>query len=94
MMVQKSLDDFYEDMNTLLEQRRTIILKSWELTDAKKRSGYLNTTWKSFGSAWRTAGIAMREERRDAWEQYRIDRSECGVTGVDEEQAGLNMDAQ
>lgn len=94
MLIQKSLDEFYEDMNSLLEQRRTIVLKSWEVSDAKKRAGYLRTTWKSFGSAWKTAGTAMREARRSAWEQYREDRSDCGVSGVDEEQGGFNMDLQ
>jgi hypothetical protein len=94
MLVQQSLDNFYEDMNALLEQRRTIVLKSWELTDAKKRSSYLRTTWKSFGNAWRTAGQAMRDERRAAWDEYREARVACGLGATDDEQGGLNMDVQ
>lgn len=82
-------------MSRMLEIRQGLIVKYWATLDDEKRDSEIRTTWRTFGSAWRTKGQVMRQQRRDAWVTYRKDRSECGIYGQnDPEASGLTIDSQ
>lgn len=91
--IKTSLREFSDAMNGLLDERSQQIDKLWSMTDTKKRDNGLKSVWRSFGSAWRMLGIGMREDRRSAWDQYRKDKSDCGVP-EDPEKGGLGADSQ
>lgn len=92
--ISASLDAFYADLSRMLELRKSLIVKYWGEKDEKKRDTGLSTVWKSFGQAWRTSGLYMKAERKKAWAQYRIDRSDCGFGIDDPEAGGLSIDSQ
>jgi len=88
-----SLDAFGETVKPMLELRSKRLDAAWAYTDDKKRQDALKAVWRNFGTVWRKAGNAMRSAKRDAWEQYRDDRSDCGMY-QDEEGGGLGLDSQ
>jgi len=92
--IMASLDSFHADLSRMLELRQSLIVKNWGEKDVKKRDTGLKTVWKSFGQAWRTSGLYMRAERRKAWEQYRTDKTACGMGIEDPESGGLSIDSQ
>lgn len=82
-------------MGRMLDIRANLIEDGWSQKDPDSRDAKLRAVWRTFGSAWRKKGLVMREQRRDAWEAYREDRSSCGIYGTDDpEAAGLTADSQ
>lgn len=91
--IRTSLREFTENMDGLLVERSGQLEKYWGLSDTKKRDSGLRAVWRSFGSAWRVLGLGMREDRRTAWEEFRKDKSDCGIP-EDPEKGGLGADSQ
>lgn len=93
--IQASLENYYALMSRMLELRSGLIEQGWSQENIRTRDTKLRTIWRTFGSAWRNKGQVMREQRRDAWEAYRSERSACGVYGEDDPEAGgLTADSQ
>lgn len=90
-----SFEKYRDFMINVLDLRKKLLLKYWAQTDTKARDASLRTVWRTFGQAWRKQGMIMRDERRDAWKQYRLDIAVCGVyPDYDPDKAGLSADSQ
>lgn len=92
--IRDSLDVFYSELSRMLEVRKKALLIIWAQDDVAKRTNAVKAIWRGFGQAWREQAIIMRDKRRQAWEQYRTSRYECGFSGRDEEMGGFGLDSQ
>lgn len=95
-VIADALQNYYAIMSRMLEIREGLIVKYWAALDGRKRDAEIRTTWRTFGSAWRTKGQEMKNIRREAWETFRDERTACGVYGGmnDPEAGGLTADSQ
>ncbi len=89
-----ALNVHYTRMNNRLEARRTLLKTAWSVSDASKRRTSLKAVWNKFGYAWRTENDLLRDEVNNSWRNYRSARSDCNITGYDEESGGFGMDSQ
>jgi hypothetical protein len=90
-----SFKNYTSFMAKILTMREELLLKYWSNADTKKRDQDIRTVWRTFGQAWRKNGLAVRKERRIAWEIYRADITACGIyPQYDPDASGLSADAQ
>jgi hypothetical protein len=94
-MINAIFDAYYKYIKDALSKRDMALGSSMDEPDEARRRELLASAWKEFGFTWRTAGVHMRELRRNVWTQYREDRLACGVLDKDDpEGGGYGMDSQ
>jgi hypothetical protein len=94
LAVEQALDQYAINVHQQLAMRHSTLLQGWAIMDLNKRRLALKAIWRQFGMTWRTEEQKMNLAKRQAWEVYRSDRSDCGLSGLDEDAGGFGADAQ
>lgn len=93
-MIAAALQTYSATMSGALAARKALILQAWSDTNNTRRQQLLKSIWRDFAMTWRDNGQAMQQSIKSAWDQYRTDRSFCGLAGFDFETGGVSADSQ
>jgi hypothetical protein len=88
-----ALDKFNAAIKAAMTTRLEAQKNAWAITDQKQRREAIKKAWADWKTAWKKAAADLKTDRKNAWNQFQIEKRACGVD-ASEDSAGIGSEGK